>query len=324
MQKTISIISLDAIENNARIIRKVVGERKFFAVVKADAYGHGAERVSQEIERIVDGFCVAIVDEGVCLRLSGITKPVLVFCPPLDQGDVERCAFYNLTPTVNSVNTAKLIKKLPCHLKINSGMNRYGIDPKDLPSVLKTLSAEQIEGVYSHLYAPQDKKICAEQLKIFEDAESFVKVKNKNAVAHLSASAGIFLGENYLKDGVRCGILLYGYPPQNCTVQGVKPALKVLARKVQSSRCVGRGAGYFVTDGQYKTLSAYRLGYADGFLRNSGLGVGNLCMDAFLSERTDDLITVFDDAEKTANHNKTITYETLCQVTARSEKIYER
>ena len=324
MQKTISLISLGAIENNARIIRQIVGKRKFFAVVKADAYGHGAERVSQEIERVVDGFCVAIVEEGVCLRLSGITKPILVFCPPLDESDVERCAFYNLTPTVNSVRTAKLVKNLSCQIKINSGMNRYGIDLKGLSGVLRTLSAEQIKGVYSHLYAPQDEKICAEQLKIFEDAQSLTKAKNKTAVAHLSASAGIFRGENYLKDGVRCGILLYGYPPQNCTAQGFKPALKVLARKVQTSRCVGKGAGYFVTDGQYKRLSAYRLGYADGFLRSCGLGVGNLCMDAFISERTDDLITVFDDAESTAKNNNTITYETLCQVTARSEKIYER
>ena len=89
MQKTISVIDLKA--------RSLCGNRKLYAVVKADAYGHGAEKVSQYIEDAVDGFCVAIVDEGASLRIAGITKEILVFTPPLDESDVLRARTYNLT-----------------------------------------------------------------------------------------------------------------------------------------------------------------------------------------------------------------------------------
>ena len=84
MQKTLSVINLRTIRQNALKIRKKLDGRKFFAVVKADAYGHGAEEVSRAIEDIADCFCVALIEEGVALRAAGITKPVLVLAPPLD------------------------------------------------------------------------------------------------------------------------------------------------------------------------------------------------------------------------------------------------
>ena len=77
MQKTLSIINLPAIRENALRIKALCGN-KFFAVVKADAYGHGAEEVSRYIEDIADGFCVAIIEEGIALRVGGITKQILV------------------------------------------------------------------------------------------------------------------------------------------------------------------------------------------------------------------------------------------------------
>ena len=83
MQKTLSVIDLFAVRQNALKIRSLVGGRKFYAVVKADAYGHGAEEVSRAIENIVDGFCVAIVEEGIALRLAGMSRPIFVFTPPL-------------------------------------------------------------------------------------------------------------------------------------------------------------------------------------------------------------------------------------------------
>ena len=74
MQRTLSVINLSAIRNNALRIKKLSKSSKFYAVVKADAYGHGAEEVSRCIEDIVDGFCVAIIEEGIALRVAGITK----------------------------------------------------------------------------------------------------------------------------------------------------------------------------------------------------------------------------------------------------------
>ena len=211
MQKTLSVIDLQAIRRNALKIRSVLGKRKFFAVVKADAYGHGGEEVSRAIEDVVDYFCVAIMEEGVKLRVAGVSKPVLVFTPPLDGYAVDRAAFYNLTLTVNSVQTAKLACGLPCHIKVNTGMNRNGCNLTDLADVLSALDKSSVSGVYSHLYAPKSAFASERQLALFNAAEKAVKEVCPNSCAHISASGGLLRGGAYLKDGARCGILLYGY-----------------------------------------------------------------------------------------------------------------
>lgn len=322
MQKTLSVIDLNAIWRNALKV-KSVSRGKFFAVVKADAYGHGAEEVSRFIEDIADGFCVAITEEGIALRAAGITKPVLVLTPPLDYYDVLRSRAYNLTVTVNGVKTAKLAEGLKCHIKVNTGMNRLGCGLEELPSVLKTLPPESVEGVFTHLFAPHDEAASLKQLEIFKKAELAVKRVNPCATAHISASGGILRGGQFLADGVRCGILLYGYNPSGFSF-AVEPALKVYARKTQSTRFTGGGVGYNFADKNYKTLASYRCGYADGFARTVALGEKTLCMDAFVSERTDDLLCVMDNAETYAKRAGTIAYEVLVNATHRSERVYER
>ena len=124
MQKTLSVINLSAIRANARFVRSLIGNRFFWAVVKADAYGHGAAEVARETEDIVDGFCVAIADEGAELRINGIRKPILVLAPPLDDDDAAKMKYYNLTPTVTDVNSARLIGTQKCHVTVNTGRNR--------------------------------------------------------------------------------------------------------------------------------------------------------------------------------------------------------
>ena len=323
MQKTVSVIDLRAIRANADKIKTLAGKSKFYAVVKADAYGHGAEEVSRHIEDIVDGFCVAIIEEGIALRVAGISKPVLVFTPPLDSYDAIRAREYNLTVTVNSVNTAKLCKNLPCHIKVNTGMNRMGCSITELPDIVKTLDTEDIEGVYSHLYAPHDTLACASQLAMFERASRFIKTYKPTATAHLSASGGLLRGGRYLFDGVRAGILLYGYCPYGFTAE-VKPALQVYARRVQTTQFVGGGIGYNQADKRYTRLGVYRLGYADGFSRTVPLGEKTLCMDSFISTTGGDFKCVLSNADEYANRCGTISYEVLTSVTQRSERIYIR
>ena len=192
MQRTLSVINLSAIRNNALRIKKLSKSSKFYAVVKADAYGHGAEEVSRCIEDIVDGFCVAIIKEGIALRVAGITKKILVFTPPLDCYDVLRARAYNLTVTVNSVETAELTGGLPCHIKINTGMNRHGCNLEELPELLKTVT--NAEGVYSHFFAPENDRASEAQFKLFGEAVKLVKRTNPEATAHISASGGILRG----------------------------------------------------------------------------------------------------------------------------------
>ncbi len=323
MQKTLAVVDLKNLEYNARYVRGILGNRLFYAVVKANAYGHGAAMAAQTIEHIADGFCVAIVDEGAALRLAGITKPILVFTPPLGADDVLRAKLYNLTLTVNSTYTARLARGLPCFIKVNTGMNRLGCNLPELKEVLDAVAEEDLQGVYSHLYAPHIEAAREEQLVLFNRAEELVKSKKPNTVAHLAASGGLLAGEKFIKDGARAGILLYGYPPEGFKA-GVKPVLSVYARRVQTTSVCGRGAGYCVAEKQYGRLSTYRLGYADGFLRASALGVGNLCMDSFVREGGEELLPVLTDAARLAAKNGTICYETLCAATRRAEIVYRQ
>lgn len=306
-------------------MKSLIGGRKFYAVVKADAYGHGAIAVARELNDICDGFCVAIVDEGVELRAAGISSPVLVLTPPLDRHDAERMSAYDLTATVADERSALLCKGLNCHIKINTGMNRYGCVPEELPRILKELDCDRVHGVYTHMYAPADEERSSEQRELFEKCVSLVKKFSPDAVAHMAATAGVFKGEKYLFDGVRCGISLYGYCPAGFSDTNLRPALKVYAPRVQTfSPPVGGGAGYAAAKKKYASLSSYRAGYGDGFWRTVSLGEGNLCMDAFVSCSNEDKILVFGDADDYAARAGTISYEALCAVTKRSVRVYER
>ena len=324
MQKTLSFVNLRAIKHNALRVRSILKDKFFYAVVKADAYGHGGEETARYIEDVVDGFCVAIIDEGIALRVAGITKPVLVFAPPLDSNDVTRANFYSLTLTVNSVQTARLIGNSGCHIKVNTGMNRLGVSLSELRGVLDILNAEQIEGVYSHMYAPHDSAASVKQLSAFDSAVELVREKQARVCAHFAASGGILRGGKYLKYGARCGILLYGYAPQGFKRAGFAPALSVYAKRIQTTRFIGGGVGYGIADRNYKTLTTFRLGYADGFFRTVALGEKNLCMDAFIREDGGELICVMHDADEYARRCGTISYEVLTKITQRSERVYLR
>ncbi|MDE6690330.1 MAG: alanine racemase, partial [Clostridia bacterium] len=300
MQKTLSVINLSAIRANARYVRSLIGNRFFWAVVKADAYGHGAAEVAREIEDIVDGFCVAIADEGAELKINGISKPVLVLAPPLDEEDAAKIKFYGLTPTVTDEKSARLVGSVKCHVAVNTGMNRYGCFGKELDGVLTLLGKGQIEGVYSHLYAAENAAHSKRQAAAFKAAVGKIKEHSPKAVAHLAASGGILRGGEYLFGGVRCGLMLYGYAPSGFKCNALTPALKVYARLSHETCVTGGGVGYNIADRVYKQLYTYRLGYADGFFRNVPLGEKTLCMDAFVATCAAEYLPVFTDAESYA------------------------
>ncbi len=324
MQKTLSKISLPALRRNALKIKKLAKNSKFYAVVKADGYGHGGEEVARATEDVCDGFCVAIVEEGIALRTAGISKEILVLTPPLDSYDAARMRCCGLTATVNSAETANLIAGLDCHIKVNTGMNRNGCNLSELSKVLQVLPPESIKGVYSHLFAPGNLPAAQNQRKLFLKAVREVKEVNPFATAHLAASGGLMLGEKFLFDGVRVGILLYGYAPEGFKADGFEPVLKVYARRAQQTDFIGGGVGYNFADKNYKRLSVYRAGYADGFSRVAPLGEKTLCMDCFLSEDNAEMPLIMGNADAYAKKCGTISYEVLTRVTQRSERVYER
>ncbi len=324
MQNTLSVIDLSAIRSNALYVRKLIGNRFFFAVVKADAYGHGAEEVAAELSAIADGFCVATVKEGAALRVGGADKPILVLAPPTDCEDAAKINYYALTASVSGVRSAKLMRGGKCHIALNTGMNRYGCFGEELDRTLSALGGSRVEGVYSHLYAAENAAECARQLAAFKVGVSKVKEHSPGALVHLAASGGILRGGEYLFDGVRCGLMLYGYAPDGFSAKGLKPAMRVYAPLMQETLCTGGGVGYNLAEEDYKRLYTYRLGYADGFCRGVPLGEKTLCMDAFISRERKPVFPAFTDADDYAKRCGTISYEALCRVTARSERVYER
>lgn len=323
MQRTLAKIDVGAIAHNAALLRARSGGRPLFAVVKADAYGHGAIPVARRLSGVADMFCVAIVDEGVELRAAGISLPILVFTPPQDREDALRMSAYDLTATVADVRSARLARGLNVHIKINTGMNRLGCPPNGLDGLLGELEGCAVTGVYSHMYAPLSDADTAFQLEAFKAAAGKVKAKFSGAVAHFAATAGILCRPDCLFDAVRPGLGLYGYAPEGLSCEGLRPALRVYARRLQTFEPpFGGGAGYARAQRQYARLSSYRAGYAEGFARGCPLGTGCLCMDSFISESAEDELCIFDNAAEYAARAGTVCYEVLCAVTRRSERVY--
>ena len=337
MQQTISVIRTDHIRSNAEYFASLAPTQKLCAVVKADAYGHGAASVAQTLRPTADVFAVALVDEGVRLRHAGTDKDILVLTPPLCEEEVLRGGLEDLIFTVGDARDYALLKKVSlkygiavrCHLKIDTGMNRYGFTRDSLLRFLKGTFCEYVgvEGIFSHYCAPEKRDVREKQLALFLKCCENATYAFGPLVRHISATGGTLSGaENHL-DMVRIGIGLYGYLPQGFSLpQGtLKPAMRVYAQAV-CSRSFPRGyAGYGIMPAPEK-LSVLRTGYGDGFFRKGGIcNVNNLCMDAALLPvllKKYAYVCVFSDAERYAAENGTISYEALCRVGSRSEKIY--
>lgn len=325
MQNTLAIISLKRIRENAKLIQRAA-DSPLIAVVKDDAYGHGGERVALALHGIADAFAVATVDEGVSLRCAGVTEDILVLTPPLDREEVLRISSYNLIAPITSFFVLKTAlaaageTPLRVHIAVNTGMNRYGFQPRCIAQVLKKTAGFSVEGVFSHLYAPASEAHLNAQVKLFQEAVERVKEVYPNAKSHLAATGGIFAGVK--SDMVRAGIALYGYSPDGFQISGIKPAMKIYASVAHSGRTVGGGLGYNIEANMPERAHTLRLGYGDGFFRDGG----KLCMDATVIggyARTGTRKLVMKDVSEYARFHNTTEYEALVNVSRRAEKRYE-
>ncbi|MDE6677013.1 MAG: alanine racemase, partial [Clostridia bacterium] len=294
MQNVLTVISLKNIKSNALVFKRLA-KKPLIAVVKDDAYGHGAEEVARAIEDTVDGFAVATVDEGATLKIAGIQKDILVLTPPLSEEEVVRIYCLGLVATVSSTAALKLILRaqekfgfsLRAHIAVNTGMNRYGFRPERAKGACRAaaVGGVSVEGVYSHYYAPENERIRHVQAGAFEEACKAVREYFPNAMRHIAATGGTLAGGE-LYDAVRIGIGLYGYLPggfESFEIQ-LKPAMKIYATVAQGGKFTGGGAGYNIVKKDYEKVHTLRLGYGDGFHRSGGIGIGKLCMDAAIRE----------------------------------------
>ena len=338
MQKNTAVIRLDAIRNNAEVFSRLAGVKKLCAVVKADAYGHGAAAVAQTLHRTADFFAVALVEEGAQLRHAGTTGEILVLTPALCEEEVVRGAALELIFTVgDAADYALLVRTcekydltVRCHIKANTGMNRYGFAYAGFCRFLNGKLSDRVavEGIYSHFYRPEDVLTSHMQFKLFEKFCRAGKAAFGGLIRHIAATGGALAASEYRLDMVRIGIGLYGYLPEGFALpQGIlKQAMRVYAQVAAVRRRTYGGAGYGVCPYRGSFLSTVRAGYADGLFRSGGIkNVNNLCMDAYLtaeSHKKYDNVCIFSDANAYAAAQGTISYEVLADAGRRAERVY--
>jgi len=312
-------IDLDALECNFDAVREALPENiKILAVVKANAYGHGAIGVAKFLEDKADYLAVAATDEALELRKNGVNCPILIL-GHIPYGDYDNIVKNNITPTISDFYEAELLSKVavkagvtaPLHIAVDTGMNRIGFKCDDCSveeiKKIKTLPNIEIEGVFSHLAAADmlDKAYTKMQAEKFD---AFVLKLEKEGVTapikHLYNSAAIAdLEKNY--DMVRQGIILYGLKPSDevefNNIAVPKPVMSMKTRVVQVKTLpAGESISYGCTYTTEKETRVATLcaGYADGVTRvlsNNGEVlirgkraeiIGKVCMDQFMVDVT--------------------------------------
>lgn len=307
-------IDLAAFRHNMNAVKSLVnGKSRIIAVVKGDAYGHGAEVIAPEALKCgAEYLAVARLNEAVSLRGSGIDAPILLFGQSLPVYADEYIK-YNLTVSVHSFEAAEALSKeavksgslIPVHVKTDTGMGRLGITEEasvasDLIRRIGDLPGVRVNGVYSH-FANAD---CADKSHAEMQLHRFLEIKDKvlsciseAPLFHIANSAAVMeLPESHL-DMVRPGIMLYGLYPSPEMDRG-KTALKpVMSLKSQINQIKHVGPGFTVSygstyvTGNESVIATVPAGYADGYSRLlSSRGemlvngkrapiIGRVCMD---------------------------------------------
>jgi alanine racemase len=311
-------IDLGRLRRNLQLIRRdLPAAVKLLAVVKDEAYGHGALDVARiAVEEGAWGFGLSTLEEAMTLRDGGITAPLLLL-GERQEAELEWCVAHDLTVCLNEANNvralakiaAKLGKPVPVHVKIHTGMSRYGVRWDEALPLLEQVVAEKslsLEGVMTHFSQSDeiDKTFANLQFARFNEvlhvlAERKIPVK----LRHTCNSGGLLDLPHAHLDMVRPGILMYGiFPSQVCrTIDGIQPVMSVKARiaaiqKLKPGEVVGYGMRY--TASSERRIAILPIGYGDGFprVRNEG-GVlihgqrapliGGIAMDALMVDITD-------------------------------------
>lgn len=290
-------VNLDAIIHNYNFYRKQLQPNtKMMAMVKAFSYGSGSSEIANVLQfHHVDYLGVAYVDEGVDLRRSGITLPIMVMHPEPESFD--NIIKYDLEPEISNfkmfdmledtINTFDIPKNVKIHIKVDTGMHRLGFCEQDVDTLLHRLNSLQchieVKSVFSHLAVSDDPSEDAfSQLQISRlksVSSELMKFLNYPIMVHILNSSGIVRFKDAQFDMVRLGIGLYGIPTtpfeknelQNvCTLKTTISQIKSLSE----GETVGYGRKW--TAQKESKIAVLPIGYADGLLRKYGFGVGKV------------------------------------------------
>jgi len=362
LRPTRAEILLDAIGHNLRVVQEAAAGRKILAVVKADAYGHGVVPVARRLqEEGVDGFGVALAEEGIELREAGIDRAILVL-NGINGGAHREIIAAGLTPVVYELSEARAFelvsgsRPIDVHLKVDTGMGRLGVPLGELSDFLRELRrfpSIRIAGLMTHLStADADPQYVAEQLAGFSEARGLVRrFGHEPAVLHVANSAALFRHPESHFDWVRTGLALYGYPGSDTIDAPLRPALRwrtevLRVRTLQAGESVGYGRSFRAP--AETRLATIPVGYGDGLLRSASnrgqvlIGgvrcpiVGNIAMDLTTVDVSgvsrvavgDEVLLLGEqggsvlDARDLAVAAGTIPYEVLTNVSRRVPRVY--
>lgn len=362
--ETILEVNLDAIVHNYNYYKeKLRPVTRMICMVKAFGYGAGSYELAKTLQdHGCDYLAVAVADEGAELRNQGITMPIMVMNP--EMSSFHTLFRYNLEPEVYSFKLLAAletearrlgIQHYPIHIKIDSGMHRLGFGEVDMARLADLLVAQDrftVRSVFSH-FAGSDEAIFDDysrrQIETFTRCADVVQsVSSHHVMRHILNTAGITRFTDYQCDAVRLGIGLYGVSPYgDNTGLRVVSTLKTTILQIREL-AAGETVGYSRRGVLHRPsrIAAIPIGYADGFDRRLGNGVGsvmiagkrapvvgNVCMDVTLIDVTDidckegDRVEIFGEnlpVEDIATTLGTIPYEILTSVSSRVKRVYYR
>lgn len=360
---TVLEINLNALVSNLNYYRtKLKPQVKIMAMVKAFAYGSGSDEVANLLQHNrVDYLAVAYADEGVALRNAGVTLPIMVMSPEVSS--FEAIVNYGLEPELYSfrifeafADFIKILKlaEYPVHLKLDTGMHRLGFTIDELELLITTLKKYpilKVKSVLSHLAASESNEhsdYTQQQIAVFKLALNQIeKVLSYSFIKHIANTSAISKWPDAQFDMVRLGIGLYGISNVATDSDHLKSVatLKTTITQIKELKkgdTVGYGRrGVMMQDGKIATV---KIGYADGYPRDLGNGVGkmlinhqiahtigNICMDMCMLDVTNLAVKEGDDViifgEELSVYNlaeqlKTIPYEVITNISQRVKRVY--
>lgn len=347
---TYALVDLGKLINNLNHIHDSF-QKPMYAVLKANAYGHGVGRIIDAIDSLdyIQGYCLATLYEAVEIRILGYQKDILVI-GTVRNDDLKVASQSNITVTVYDKEFALAIAKcnlpIKVHIKVDTGMNRIGFTTKEqldeCISILRQNPNCDIEGIFTH-YATADDNLVAQKNAYDRFLEMIKGYEFK--IIHAANSATIMHIPDTTTNVGRIGIGMYGIDPSDCRVPYLEPIMSLyskvmMVKKVNAGEYVGYNYTYQASKDEY--IATMPIGYADGLIRkNKGRNVyingkyyeivGNICMDQAMV-RVDETVKTGDSVEifgehisiyDMANDLETIPYEILCLLSRRVERIYK-
>ena len=311
-------IDLGRLRRNLQLIRRDLPRNvQLMAVVKDEAYGHGALDVARiALEEGAWGFGLSTLEEAMTLRDAGVTAPLLLL-GERQEAELPWCVEHDLTVCVNEPHTVRKLaraaasanKRVPVHVKIHTGMSRFGVRWDEALPLIEQICAEKslrLEGVMTHFSQSDetDKTFANLQFSRFNEVLQGLAARNISVKLRHTCNSGGFLDLPQAHfDMVRVGILLYGiFPSSVCRrLAGIEPVMSVKARiagiqELKAGEVVGYGMRY--TAPSRRRIAVLPIGYGDGFprVRNQGGAlihgkraplVGGIAMDALMVDITD-------------------------------------